>query len=93
MPTPAARTRLARRLARIEGQVRGLRRMIEEDRYCIDVLVQIAAVRGALGRLARILLEDHVRTCVTAAFESDDAADRERKIEELLEVFDRYVEP
>lgn len=87
------RDALLRRLARVEGQVRGLRRMIEEDRYCVDVLMQVAAARAALGRVAKILLDDHVQTCVAEAFDSGDPAEREAKIAELIEVFDRFCRP
>jgi DNA-binding FrmR family transcriptional regulator len=71
-------------LARIEGQVRGIRRMIEEGRYCVDILVQAQAVHAALRRVERKVLERHLETCVLAAFQSDDPAERERKIAEIL---------
>lgn len=79
------------RLKRVAGQVAGIQRMVDEDRYCIDVLVQIAAARAALGRVSRILLELHIQSCVTEAFESADSADRAAKIEELVNVFDKTV--
>ncbi len=78
-----------RRLSRIEGQVRGLCRMVEEDRYCIDIVTQIAAVRAALRRVEHEILRDHVGHCVKEAIRSGSAKDRERKIEELIEVLDR----
>lgn len=77
------------RLKRAAGQVAGVQRMVEEDRYCIDVLTQIAAARSALAKAGQILLESHVRSCVTSAFHSDDKADVERKMEEIIEIFDR----
>lgn len=81
---------LVRRLARIEGQVRGLSRMVEEDRYCVDVLVQIAAVHQALRRVARELLSGHMAHCVRDAYESGDPAERERVSEEIAELMFKY---
>lgn len=78
-----------KRLSRIEGQVRGLARMIEEDRYCIDVVTQISAVRAALSRVEAEILREHVRHCVRHAMTSGNRADQERKIEELLLVLSR----
>ena len=82
---------LARRLHRIEGQVRGIERMIEEDRYCIDVLTQIAAVNTALESLAFRILDDHVNHCVAGALASGDPADAETKSKELLEAVHRFA--
>jgi len=76
------------RLGRIEGQVRGVARMIEEDRYCIDVLTQIRAVRAALDRVEQETLSDHLQHCVAHAFHAGDERDRQTKIDELLEVLD-----
>lgn len=78
------------RLKRIEGQVAGIQRMVEDDRYCIDTLLQIAAVRAALSKVAQMLLESHVETCVTTAFRAGDDDERQRKIEEIMQVFSRY---
>jgi DNA-binding FrmR family transcriptional regulator len=77
------------RLRRIEGQVRGVHRMLEEDRYCIDVLTQLAAVRAALRRVEDEVLKDHVAHCVEHAIASGDAEDQRRKVSELLEVLGR----
>ena len=74
------------RLKRIEGQVRGIARMIEEDRYCIDVLTQIRAVRAALRRVEDEVLNDHVAHCVEGAIASGDGAEQRRKVQELLTV-------
>ena len=74
------------RLKRIEGQVRGIARMIEEDRYCIDVLTQIRAVRAALRGVEDVVLTDHVEHCVEGAIASGDGADQRRKVQELLTV-------
>ena len=78
------------RLRRVAGQIGGIQRMVEDDRYCVDVLLQIAAARAALDRVGKILLGSHVKTCVSDALRGDDRADRDQKIDELLEVFERY---
>jgi CsoR family transcriptional regulator, copper-sensing transcriptional repressor len=78
-----------KRLSRIEGQVRGLSRMVEEDRYCIDIVTQLSAVRAALRRVEQEVLRDHVGHCVKHAMRSDDRADQERKIQELMDVLAR----
>ena len=82
---------LVKRLHRIEGQVRGIERMVDEDRYCIDVLTQISAVRTALDSLAFRLLDGHVRHCVADALASGDAADAETKAAELLAAVERFA--
>jgi CsoR family transcriptional regulator, copper-sensing transcriptional repressor len=79
----------AKRLSRIEGQVRGLARMVEEDRYCIDIVTQVSAVRAALRRLEEEILRDHIAHCVEHAIASGNKADQRRKIEELMEVVGR----
>lgn len=79
----------AKRLTRIEGQVRGLSRMVEEDRYCIDIVTQIAAVRAALRRVEEEILRDHVGHCVEHAIAAGNKADQRRKIEELMAVVSR----
>jgi DNA-binding FrmR family transcriptional regulator len=78
-----------RRLNRIEGQVRGLSRMVEEDRYCIDIITQIAAVRAALRRVEEEILRDHVAHCVDDAITSGNRAEQRRKIAELMDVIGR----
>jgi len=80
---------VARRLTRIEGQVRGLSKMVDEDRYCIDIVTQIAAVRAALRRVEEEILRDHVGHCVEHAIASGNKADQRRKIEELMAVVSR----
>jgi CsoR family transcriptional regulator, copper-sensing transcriptional repressor len=82
---------LVRRLHRIEGQVRGIERMVGEDRYCIDILTQIAAVNTALETLAFKVLDEHVRHCVAGALSSGDEADSREKTEELLQAVQRFV--
>jgi DNA-binding FrmR family transcriptional regulator len=81
---------LVKRLHRIEGQVRGIERMINDERYCIDILTQISAVNTALESLAVKLLEDHVRHCVTDALASGDAEAAAEKSEELLAAVQRF---
>ncbi|MBR0965560.1 metal-sensitive transcriptional regulator [Bradyrhizobium diazoefficiens] len=78
-----------KRLNRIEGQVRGLAKMVDEDRYCIDIVTQISAVRSALRRVEEEILKDHVAHCVEHAIRSGDKADQRRKIAELMEVVGR----
>jgi DNA-binding FrmR family transcriptional regulator len=78
-----------KRLSRIEGQVRGLMRMVEEERYCIDIVTQIAAVRAALRRVEEEVLRDHIAHCVEHAIISGNAADQRRKIKEIMDVLSR----
>jgi DNA-binding FrmR family transcriptional regulator len=78
------------RLRRIEGQVQGVRRMVEEDKYCVDVLLQISAVRGALEQVAKIVMQRHIESCVAESLRTGSERDRSRKIEELLTVFSRH---
>ena len=79
----------AKRINRIEGQVRGIARMVADDRYCIDIVTQISAVRAALRRLEEEILRDHVGHCVEHAIASGNKADQRRKIEELMNVVGR----
>ena len=78
-----------KRLNRIEGQVRGLAKMVDEDRYCIDIVTQISAVRSALRRVEEQILKDHVAHCVEHTISSGDKADQRRKIAELMDVVGR----
>jgi DNA-binding FrmR family transcriptional regulator len=87
--TKKSKTACLNRLSRIEGQVRGLSRMIEEDRYCIDIVTQIGAVRAALRRVEHELLRDHVCHCVREAMQGGTAREQEQKIEELMNVIAR----
>lgn len=79
-----------KRLSRIEGQVRGVARMIEEQRYCIDILTQLRAVKAALDRVETEILKDHADHCVSEAIMSGDAEDQKAKFNELVELFGRY---
>jgi len=76
------------RLGRIEGQVRGVARMVGEDRYCIDVLTQFRAVRAALDKVEQEILHGHLRHCVAHAFHGGSARERQTKIDELMEILD-----
>lgn len=78
-------------LKRIEGQVRGIQKMVEEDRYCVDVVTQIEAVRAALSRVEADLLRQHLQHCVHKAMHSTDAGEQTRVIEELVDVFRRQA--
>ena len=80
---------VGKRLGRIEGQVRGLSKMVEDDRYCIDIVTQISAVRAALRRVEEVVLKDHVAHCVEHAIASGDKADQREKIAELMAVIGR----
>ena len=81
--------KLLNRLRRLEGQVRGVARMVEEDRYCIDILTQMQAIRAALTKVETELLRDHVDHCIRGAFSSGDKDDQRQKIDELVEVLQR----
>jgi DNA-binding FrmR family transcriptional regulator len=81
---------LIRRLHRIEGQVRGIEKMVEDDRYCIDILTQVSAVGTALEAVAVKVLDEHVRHCVAGALASGDEADARAKTEELLQAVQRF---
>lgn len=74
-------------LRRIEGQVAGLARMVEADKYCIDVIQQVSAAQGALSRVSQELLDSHLRTCLVTAFKSKDARERDRMVKELVALF------
>ena len=83
---PTRRASSLKRLSRIEGQVRGLQRMIDEDRYCVDILVQVKAVTAALKKVEGELLKDHVDHCLAAALNSDNVDDRTEKVAELVDL-------
>ena len=84
-----AKTSALKRLKRIEGQVRGLARMVETDRYCIEIVTQISAVRAALRAAEQEILSDHVANCVEHAISSGNKADQRRKVAELMDVLSR----
>lgn len=78
------------RLRRIEGQVQGLQRMIAADAYCVDILLQVSAVQGALEQVQKLLLGRHIESCVADALRSGSRTERQRKVDELLDVFARF---
>jgi DNA-binding FrmR family transcriptional regulator len=84
------KSKAQKRLRRVAGQVEGIHDMVEQDRYCVDVLTQIAAARAALARVGQMVLRSHIETCVTDALQSGKAGDREQKLDELMEVFALY---
>ena len=83
-------TKSLTRLKRIEGQVRGIARMIEEERYCIDILTQLSAVKSALAGVEREVLKSHTDHCVADAVRSGDPAEQQEKIDELIELLGRH---
>lgn len=89
--TPASQRALITRLKRAEGQVRGLARMVEQERYCPDVLAQISAVQESLGAVGRLLLRRHLEHCATNALRSGDPAAAERTYAELTDLFYKHA--
>jgi DNA-binding FrmR family transcriptional regulator len=87
----AIKKRLASRLKRIEGQVRGVERMVDEERYCADVLVQISAIHESLRSVAQLLLRNHLQHCATDALRSSDSGRREAMVDELTGLFFKHV--
>ncbi len=87
-PSDQSKKQLLARLRKIEGQIRGLQRMIDEDRYCVDVLVQIAAARAALNRVGLQVLEKHTRGCVINAVRHDHG---DEAVDELMDVLMRFI--
>ena len=83
-------TKLKTRLSRIEGQVRGIARMVEDERYCIDILIQMQAIKVALKRVEEQVLKEHAAHCVAHAIKSGDAEDQTQKFSELVDLFSRY---
>ncbi len=83
-------TKALGRLRRIEGQVQGIQRMVEEDKSCVDILLQLAAVHGAVEQVQKLLLGQHLEACVADAVRTPSSRDRQRKLDELLDVFSRF---
>lgn len=83
------RNSVGKRLSRVEGQVRGIAGMVEDDRYCIDIVTQIGAVRAALRRIEEEILRDHVAHCVQHAIASGDPKEQRKKVAELMDVIER----
>lgn len=88
-----ARDKAIHRLKSTVGHLNGVIRMLEEDRYCIDVIKQIQAAQTALSRTSEVILDSHLRTCVTTAIQGDDPAERERVLNEVTEVFRHTDKP
>ena len=86
----ADKKKVRARLRRIAGQVEGIARMIDEERYCVDVLLQIASAQAALGQASKLVLTSHVEACVSEALASGRPTERKQKLDELMEVFARY---
>ncbi len=82
-------SRIVNRLRRIEGQVRGVAQMVEDDRYCIDILTQVQAVKAALGRAESEILKRHAGCCVAEAIASGDAEEQKQKFGELIDLFEK----
>jgi len=80
---------VASRLARIEGQIRGVAQMVEQDRYCLDVVAQVRAARSALAKVEQLVLADHLAHCVEEAIASGDPDKQRQKVAELIDVFSR----
>ncbi len=75
------------RLKSVEGHIRGIQRMVDEDAYCMDIVKQVKAVQQALERVSALTLENHLNTCVVTAIRSEDANEQERKVEEIMDLF------
>ena len=86
------RKKIANRLRRAEGQIAGVRRMVEDGAYCVDILLQLSAAQSALVQAGKHILGGHMSTCVKECFETGDPAERQKKIAELMDVFTRYAD-
>ena len=82
---------LIKRLNRIEGQVKGIQKMVEEERYCVDILVQISAIRSAINKVGSIILENHIKGCVTESIKHDDMEITEQTIQELMDTISKFT--
>ncbi len=87
---PEIKSSNLKRLKRIEGQIRGLQKMVDEERYCADILVQISSVQEALSGVSRALLRNHLRHCLASAIQKGKPAEAERVYTELVDLFSRY---
>ena len=86
----ADQKKLLTRIRRAEGQLRAVARMIEDGTPCVDTLVQISAIQGALSRIGELILTEHIESCVTDAFQNGDESKRQQSIDDLMDVFSRY---
>ena len=83
------KTKLVNRLRRLDGQIRAIQKMVEDDAYCVDTLTQISAAAGAMNKVGAIVLENHLKTCVSEALDTG-GKERDEKLAELIEVFRKY---
>ena len=90
MMDDATKSKVLARIRRVAGQLEGVARMIEEERYCVDILLQLASAQAALGQTGKVVLRSHVETCVTDAMATGKPGERKQKLDELMEVFARY---
>lgn len=82
---------LIKRLKRIEGQVKGIQNMVEEERYCVDILVQISAIRSAINKVGTLILDNHVKGCVMSSIKNDDTEQAEETIDELINTINKFT--
>lgn len=82
---------LIKRLKRIEGQVKGIQNMVEEERYCVDILVQISAIRSAINKVGTLILDNHVKGCVMSSIKNDDSKQAEETIDELINTINKFT--
>jgi DNA-binding FrmR family transcriptional regulator len=90
MMDPETKDRALARLRRIEGQIQGVQRMVEEEKYCVDIMLQVSAIQGALGQVSKLLMARHIESCVADSVKAGSERERARKIEELIDVCSRY---
>ena len=82
---------LIKRLNRIEGQVKGIQKMIEDERYCVGILIQISAIRSAINKVGNIILENHIKGCVTNSIKEGDKIESEKSISELMDIINKFM--
>lgn len=82
---------IIKRLSRIEGQVKGIQKMVEDERYCVDILVQISAIRSAINRVGNIILENHIKGCVSNSIKEGDTEESDELISELMETINKFT--
>ena len=82
---------IIKRLNRIEGQVKGIQKMVEDERYCVDILVQISAIRSAINRVGNIILENHIKGCVSNSIKEGETQESEELISELMETINKFT--
>lgn len=82
---------LIKRLNRIEGQVKGIQKMVEEERYCVDILVQISAIRSAISKVGNIILENHIKGCVSNSIKNGEVEKSEELISELMDTINKFI--